>query len=531
MAEPDNPISIPSVPTFGPTGAPCKGQKFPGGEYTLDGCLASYGGTCVQKLPEEAHTLAPWVAMTFEGSGSTITVGNNSSPSTNPQNVACIKSFEFGYSDGLTLRCTIQDEQGGSFVQFMQNLLKDYACLKNGSPASVRMKVQFGWCKAGCGTPIPPAASRCYYCLSDAVETNFSGGKFNFEVTGKDLCYKMFEGGAQTADGGEGENGIPITEAIRKFMTQGPPPNLASVRFLRMEGGKAIECPFKTNGLAGPKGKWTASGQDKLQVVLRWISGHMTDKDRSWIPQYNSENPGGELILWEDSKVKQVEGDKYWDDNCIGTYIVNGGKRSPVIEFNPKIRWDFSRLTSAGGAMGDGELNPMGTPGASNPGTDGVPSEKAPGAGHMMQTTGTETHKDNGGKPIKEKNQADAEQMRALKILHDNIEADLTIVGDPTILPPSEAMWAKNLTIILVNPYHLRRSSLDATSELDWLANPVCNEVLSSKAWICKSVSHRIEAGNYTTTIGIYLIAPGIDAPAGTPLGNWTNGWQPAPQC
>lgn len=521
-------------PILGPTGAACL-QENPRSTENLEGCLAYYGKGCEVKVPEEGHTLAPWVAITFEGSGSTITVGNDSSTATDPPNVACIKSFEFGYSDGMTLRATIQDEQGGSFVQFMQNLLKHFACLKNGSPASVRMAVQFGWSKASCSekNQLPPTISRCYFCTSDSVETNFSGGKFTFEITGKDLCFRMFEGSTLNRYGGEGRNAMPITEAIRQYMTQGPPPNVKSVKFCRMEGGKRVDCPFKDFGLVGPSGKWLASGQDKMRTVMRWLEGHMTDRSRSWIPQYNSEEKDGELIFWEDSKPTAPQDDSYWEQSCIGVYVVNGGKKSPVIEFNPKIRWDFGSLTSSGGALGNGQVNGMGTPGSSNPGNKEVNKEMSPGAGQNVQTTPTETHKDLKAKnDIKEKAEADSESMRALKILHDNIEADLTIVGDPTLLSPSEAMLAKNLTIILVNPYFLRFSNLvDKIPTLEWLSEPLCNNVLSSKAWICKSITHKIEAGKYTTTIGVFLSAPGRDSPPGTPLGNWIGGWKPVPQC
>jgi hypothetical protein len=539
-------------PSTGPTGVPCDPQKVPGGEHDLEGCLASpYGtGGCELRLPEEGHTLAPWVAITFEGSGSVITVGNQSSSATDPQHVACIKSFEFGYSDGLTMRCTIHDEQGGSFVQFMHNLLKDWICMQNGAPAAVRMKVQFGWAKGSCGAAIPTAMFRCYYCLSDAVETNFNEGKFSFEITGKDLCHRMFEGGTNLIYGGEGQNAIPITDAIRRFMTVDCPPTVGNVKFCRMEGGHCVDCPFKYCGtisssnrngsgggecdpLKGPKGKWIANGQDKLRVVMRWLEGHVTDRDKGWIPQYNSEVPNGELIFWEDSKPREPQGDGYWDANCIGIYIVNGGHKSPVIEFNPKIRWDFARLTSAGGNLGDARPNALNTPGSTQPGYT-IPNLDAPAqpcAGQNTQTTNTETQRDNHGANAQQVQQeGNNAAFRGLKILTDNIEADLVIVGDPTILPPSEAMWAKNVTVILVNPYYIRHDEMSDTG-LEWLSKPVCNEVLSSKAWICKSIQHRIEAGKYTTTVGVFLTTPGADTPPNTPIGAWTEGWRPTNPC
>lgn len=510
----------------------CDPSKVQGGEGNFEGCLATYTSSCRggPRLPQEGNTLAPWVRVKFEGSGGDITVGNDSSPSTNPKHVACIKSFEFGYSDGLTLRLVIHDEQGGSFVQFMNNLLTDWSKLKEPNPATCRMEIQFGWSASGCNTPIPGAQSRCYYCLSDSVETNFTGGKFIFEITGKDLCHRMFEGGSDLIYGGTGQEGMCLVEAIEKFMTAGPAPNVGKVKFLTMKSGVPEQIKFEKDDqpFKGPKsGPWKADGQDKLRVVMRWLEGHLSENKKSWVPQYNSEEKEGELIFWEDTKPR-CSTDRSWDESCIGAYVVNGGKKSPVIEFNPKIRWDFARLVGNGGNLSSEKAAALPGEGSKNPGRDcpGLKAEEIKGAGHSVQTTPTESSKDlYAGDAAKKKAEADAEAIKAIKVLHDNVEADLVIVGDPTILPPSEAMWSKNIAIVVVNPYFLTVSGNAACGE--WMANPVCNEVLSNKAWICKSITHRIESGNYTTTIGVYLTAPGIDVSPGTPVGGDPSGWTP----
>ena len=59
----------------------------------------------------------------------------------------------------VVVRVTIHDQEGGSFVTFMEHLFKDWTCLKKGTPATVRMRIQFGWAKAGCSEPLP--AARC----------------------------------------------------------------------------------------------------------------------------------------------------------------------------------------------------------------------------------------------------------------------------------------------------------------------------------------------------------------------------------
>lgn len=512
----------------------CTPLYFPGGETSLSGCMQDYASDCVGglRLPENAHLMSPWVEIEFEGSGSVITVGNDSSPNTNPKNVACIRSFEFGYSDGLTVRVTVHDEQGGSFVKFMENMVKHYACLREGSPASVRMKFRFGWVKSGCQSPLPMSVSRCFYALCDSVETSLTEGKYIYELTGKDLPYRMFEGGSEMIFGGEGENGVHITEAITQLMTQTCSPNVGSVRFLTMENGVCKPLEFKEGGEKGPKGKWICNGQDKLTAAKRWLDGYTTKNDRGFIPQYNCEAEQGEIIFWEDTKPQEPQPDEYWNKQCIGVYIVNGGNRSSVIEFNPKIRWDFSRLASVGGAIGSSNVNGLSTDGSKNPGRQ-IPTldrQMNPCAGQMIQTTSTESHRDlYGERELVEKQKADDEAQRALKILHDNIESDLVIVGDPTVAPPSEAMWSKSCTIVVINPFFL---TMDGDAQCGtWLSQPTCNNVLSSKAWIIKSVTHRIENGSYTTTLGVYLAAPGIDTPAGTQIGAWTNGWTPPTVC
>ena len=84
------------------------------------------------KLPETGRVLAPWVAVSFidenNGDQPAVTVSNHSSPSTNPEHSAVIKSFTFGHQDGCKATVLIHDVQGGSFESFMRHLTKDWVC-------------------------------------------------------------------------------------------------------------------------------------------------------------------------------------------------------------------------------------------------------------------------------------------------------------------------------------------------------------------------------------------------------------------
>lgn len=508
-------------------------SRKPNSNINFTECLAVYGGKCKGglKLPETGTILAPWVYIEFEGSGSVITVGNESSPATDPKNVACIKSFEFGYSDGMTVRAVIHDEQGGSFVQFMEHLFKHYATLKFGSPANVRMKFQFGWCKSECGDAfLEEAKSRPFYALCDSVETNLAEGKIIFELTGKDLCYRMLEGGVAYCSGGEGgRTQISITEAITELMTNTCSPCVKSVKFQSIdENGIIKPLEFADNGEKGPEGKWNTNGQNKLEAVRRWLNAYKTKNGNGMYLQYNPEEPGGGLIIWEDRKPKEIKTDAFFDNSCIGTYIKNGGQQSSVIEFNPRIKWDFSRLTNQGGGLSGQTANALKTPGSTTPGTpiQTLTSKENPCTGQNTQSIATENLINQQNKnAVVEFQKANAVNVRAMKVLHDDIEADLVIIGDPTICPPSESIWSKTCTIIVVNPYFL---TIGGAGCGDYLAKPVCNEVLSNKGWFVKSITHKIDAGKYTTTLGVYLSAPGIDLPNNAPLGGWTGGWTPA---
>ncbi len=489
------------------------------------------------KAPEPGATLGPWVQISFTDLGggngrAPITVGNHSSEATDPKHAAVINGFELGYTDGITCRVTIHDQQGGSFVKFMEHLLKDWACMKGGQPSSALMKVTFGWTKAGCQGPMGPSSSQPYFILCDSVETNYSQGKWIFEITGTDICKRMFEGGSEEIFGGEGQNAMHLIHAVDKLMLMSQwAPNVGKVSFKCINNGVVVPAEFKGQGpekKLGPKQKWICNGQNKLETVRRWLLDAPSSKGKGWIPQWNPMTEKGELIFWEDPKASDGPPPPACASS-IGTYIVNGGKESSVLEFNPKIRWDFSSLTAVGGSLSNERLNAQQEPGSKNPGrnVDGLRREDVKGAGLVNQTTISDGGRDrHGNNATKEKRDADNEAKKAMKLVFDIIEADLVLVGDPTLAPPNELLFAKTVALVVVNPFVIAGGSGGSCGE--WIATPPCNDVLSNKCWRIHSVTHRIEVGVYTTTLGITLDAPGVDTAPGSSLGC---GWTPPLQC
>jgi hypothetical protein len=344
-------------------------------------------------------------------------------------------------------------------------------------------------------------------------------------------------------------------DAVTRLLTNAESPNIGGAVFRRMENGIPVPAGFEiyhcdidpikgpkgSDGKPialnkGPKGKWSAQTHNKLTAVKRWTDGWRSNRRKGWAMSYNSQVKEGELIFWEDRKpICTAQDDKYWDQNCLGTYIVNGSKDSSVIEFNPSIQWNFSRLLSTGGQTGNLEVSPLrdetGAKSTKAPGRRDCPSTTrsgSPGAGGAVATTTTENHDALGPEGVSKKMDANAASHKSMQVvLPDPINADLVIIGDPTI-DPVFSILVKNVTIIFINPFHILGGQKGCG---DWLASPTCNEILSNKAWMVKEVHHTINAGRYTTKMKLTLTTPTLEGDTGEPLGLWIDGWKPQAQC
>lgn len=512
-------------------------------------CIETFESSCQRKLPEEGNTLSPWVQITLDkpkedGVGGSITVGNKSFPSND--NTAVIKSFELGKSDGIQCRVVIQDEQGGSFVKFAEALLKDYKCAK--SP--FYMKVEFGWISSNCDVPSSINQSDPYYLKLGMMETNFENGKFQYEATGIDVFSVGQEGGSERCIGGEGDQGVHLRDAIEQFLTEDPPPTIESIKFCKVLQGNCIPVAFEDgeksdeNGRSaswkGPKSKWLCQGQDKLRVVMRWLEGYRSENNKSFVPFYDASKPGGEIIFWEDPKPQCGE---TLNDNCVGMYIVNGGKDSSVVAFNPSFKWDFSMLSSVGGNLSTQTIDPTNN-NAKTKGRDDCPTlsrSNNPGAGHGSSTPDSSNHNELFGEEGTEKMRKANDAMFKAMRPADMITADLIIVGDPKITPLKNLN--KFVSIAFINPFHLLGSlsifnlggplstAFDAVGCGEWVALPTCNEVLSNDKWIVRSITHKIDLGKYNTILSVFLAAPGVDLSNGENLGGSVNGWKPPAGC
>ena len=490
------------------------------------GCVRDILGNFLD-VPEEGSTLAPWVCVTMENSGSLITVGNNSSPNTQPEaNTAIVKSMDLGFSNGLSAKIVIHDQGGSEFINFMDNLAKDLLCL-DGTLPSTPLILQFGWTKSRCGENAPYASSIRYYLMVNSIESNFSQGKFQYEITATDIMTRADEAVDEKARGGDGEE-VALEDAIRDMLTdRNVRPSVASVRFLKkIDKNTAVPVGFKEGETSkGIESTWEGHGLSKLQVLNQWLAEHLTENDKPWEVAYNPEVEGGEVICWEVNAPNCVNEE---DPFRTASYIVNGGKFSPVIEFNPSIKWNFGFLNSTSGAPGfkkAAELDQAKSSGIADCPT--LTRSSNPSVGQSTTKPADRAHQDTSETPQADAEAAQAKTSQVSKhiIGTSSIEADLVIIGNPTFHP----FFSKfgNVALVFVNPYNIQNSETGC----EWLAKPLCNSILSNDSWKIMSVRHQIENGSYRTTLGLVLYVPGADLDKNNKLGGSARGWEPVRQC
>jgi hypothetical protein len=472
------------------------------------------------------HVLSPWACIRFESIDETyksgvITVGNRSSTATDTPNAACIKSLEFGQEDGFSVRVVIHDQQGGAFDKFVENCVNDWR-LYSVHPTTVKMVFQFGWTKAGCNNPVPLRSTPKFYCFTNAIETSYMEGKFIAEVTGDSVGNVTRQGAIEKIFGEDGQLGsMCIRDAITLLATHPEiPPSVSQVDFVKLvttkNGIVPKPCGFADfdpdcGKLGGPKRVWPCSSLDKLHVIHTWLKDCKTENNKAWSMAYDPTVKGERLVIFESNPICKPA-----DTYCIARYIVNGGKYSPVLEFNPKINWDFASLASNGGGMTSETVTDNKSKGLVD--CVELSRDQMPGAGQMIQRITPQGMKDRHGKwAARESYDAQMRHMKAnfAHLYHNDIEADLVIVGDPSFINP----WLlidKTITIYFINPFFVTKSGNERCGE--WLANPPINNYLSSDAWRIQGVTHKIELGSFTTTLRVRLSKGDLPIPPNAEL-------------
>jgi hypothetical protein len=488
----------------------------------LKGCIPNYYCPPLNipgPADEQAESFAPIVEILIGGSNF-ITVGNQSFPA--DPHTAVIKSFEFGFIDSPEMKIEILDEKAGEFSVLVDALVK---CAKLATGLGTELKARWGWTMTTCENTKKVLWSPWSKSILHQIEVNYSQGKIKYNLTCKTV-ETIHENLREDRTYGEDGKKMHLEDAIVALCNIDPS---VRVRFCRRNKDGKLECglglfEWYQFGKKGPKEIWQADNESRYATISKWVAPYRIDdgspegkgiilvmdpleKDQLIVLQDPGPNPGEPATACTSS---------------IGSFIVNGGKCSPVIEFNPTFNWTAGYASFAAGgstdssqqstshykedAKWDNQEKPHGeNVGPQTENTADQPSQAAYGP--------KEVHK--------ETNKSMQAHLKASRITDINIhpiKADLKILGDPRPQFIIVDQWlGKTIGIIAINPFHISGSKNQGCG--DWLAQPLCNEILSNKGWVVMGINHSIKEGSYTTTLKVFLPTPGIEIAHSDPLG------------
>lgn len=441
--------------------------------------------------------------------GEQITVGNESFKG--DPNTACIKSMEIGWVDTPSIKVEIIDEAGGTLSAVANSLRK---CIKRSGKGTF-ITFQWGWVMTTCasGPPIvvPSAVFRSFI---QQFDVNYSEGKIKYIIEGA-ANDKLYEVMREDVIVGDDEYPVDIESAIGALCSRDPP---CTVRYVEMQpDGKLKDVKFEWARLKDPpEAAWQADNMNRISIIRKWFGAFRVKDgkcDKGIIPFFSPDKPD-ELILLKDPQPNP--GETEGCEKSIGTFIVNGGKCSSVIEFTPTMN-----IVSAVNSFAVG-----GDTSGPNKSTNQFAEDKrcenqrrqGVEAGTQLQATITQQAFDSYGvKAANDENLkseiAHNKASMVTNITGAGVEADLKILGNPTE-PFCQIGAHRPLSVVVINPFTLRGGGCG-----DWLAYPGCNQLFTNRLWRAIGINHTISPGTYTTTLKLQLAAGDIQVAASDPLG------------
>ena len=462
----------------------------------LHGCSLDYRCDPLHRGVACSEVVAPWVSIKLEGL-ELITVGGMSSGGNCH---AVIKSFELGYIDTQQVVVEVIDEEGGQFGALVDRINK---CV------SVRigsiMMCDWGWVGSGCDSDTPITKSPTVKCTLTQIEVNYSEGKIKYKITGTGLD-PLFFNMREDKRLGTDDRPMRLEDAIEQLCKKDPQ---MRVSYCMKKGGK-MECggrgTFKWYSFdeGGPEASWQCDNQNRIATISKWIEPFRLDDGsqtgKGIILMLDSENYDHLMLVMDPMEDQPSE-----CKDSLGTFIVNGGKCSSVLEFSPKFNWVSGWAGLSVGGDAGGPLT-----------SEGVLAEDAregsaccdESTGQQQQVTPTQqAFTAYGPKQVYPQTLRSVEaHQRANKMVNVTIHpitADLKMMGDPAAMFVIQSLFmGKEVSVVVINPFHLKKSDGECP---EWLAEPECNQILSSKRWRCMGTNHSIKEGSYTTTLKLQL--------------------------
>lgn len=461
--------------------------------------------------------MAPFVKLWFKDAGSegspVVTVGNESCNSyfCKQKHSAVIKSFEYGSTDGMECKIEILDEEGGAIMEIAKRLTK---CIKKASQ-DYSMQVQWGWIMTDCNGQTTTWSSPTLTFLSLNIEIKYTSGGIHYTISGTDLMQYVFAS-KETKTYGSELNRMKISDALDKMFNEKEPKiqyTKGKINGKDMEIGKDV---FKWKDADEVGSSWTADGQNKLGASMRWVENFRTENDKGVVPIWQSGKDEPTVVFVENNM--NCSGDDV-DARSIGTFVVNAGKCSNVLDFAPSINWvaAIAQAAASGGQAGtptSGQIKKR-----ENKAPPNCEKKQTEDAGGSMPANTTKNVKDCKGYKDTEEYIIDNQNLNSIASITP-IEAELRIQGNPDRkFCVFQECYYRFCSIVAINPWHLR-SGGSRQGCPDWTANPKVNDVLTNKGWLISGYNHSIKEGSYVTTLKVVLNAPGVNYNKDVSLGS-----------
>lgn len=285
--------------------------------------------------------------------------------------------------------------------------------------------------------------------------------------------------------------------------------------------------PNKSNRRAferlGPLSTWRCHELNALATIHRWINtitaqgvpiagisgtppprGIIMNYDPTFREVVSGVSLTGKLILWANPH-PHCAATVYGRDHIKAAYIVNGGACSPVLGFNPTVKWNFQALPASGGGMGPttGHMVSM---------QEGRQALRCslPGRGPRVNLAVDEAYANQAARAAPSNQATALAANRLANTLHHAIEAELKIQGDPSdyFCTPAEG-FGRSLALVVINPFYIEGDDTNGCSA-SWqtLTSSSCNSVLTNDNWFIRGVDHQIKDGSFVTTIKVVLYGP-----------------------
>lgn len=494
----------------------------------LAGCIERYAsGRMFSNAPDgvTGENFSPFIWAKINNGANYITVGNESYP--NRPNKAAIKSIEFGFTNSLEGNIEIIDEEGSELSVFLDSVQK---CGEFTS-AGTTIEYAIGWVQTNCfGDKLPPRVSPTFKSTISKIDTNLNNGVIRFQVsfTTGDKVTNQFRHDQVFGEEIGGKD-MSIEDAISQLAQIPPAINVRYAR--RNQSGDIVfvdSLKWANHGDKGPKAAWNADSQNKYSAIAKWIEPYRIDegtKGKGVILLHDPSMPN-DLIILEDPRPSD---DEKTETEGVGTFIVNGGNCSSVLEFNPI----FNFISAMGSLSSGGSTKPFGT----DPVVKEDPKSKQKciqngnkDVGNQQTVTITQSAAYTDGKNASdEANKSQEAHLRAnrlVSITPSPISAELKIVGntDPRFFSFFSSVGTP-ISIIVISPNYISDVGLGGGCG-DFLKRTDCHPIFSNKSWMLMGLNHSVRDGSYVTTLKVILPAPSIDLCASSPLGGNDTGAQ-----